>query len=144
MPSPLNKTCYTIWCPGLSFFKLFDYSCENEAEWIYLDGQMHPYYSAHVDIEASHKAYGDFIGHHSAAQNDATSLNNEGDISAAEFFNKHPEFTEKSSHIFNTIYCQTEAANLDTYGSREQQSFENSWECGPGNFRLVQVDVNTH
>lgn len=104
---------------------------------------MHPYYSAHVDIEASHKAYGDFIGHHSAAQNDATSLNNEGDISAAEFFNKHPEFTEKSSHIFNTIYCQTEAANLDTYGSREQQSFENSWECGPGNFRLVQVDVNT-
>lgn len=104
---------------------------------------MHPYYSTHADIEAGHKAYGDFINCHST-QNDVTQLpSNEDDTAAAEFFNKHPEFTEKSSHIFNTIYCQTEAANLDTYGSREQESFENSWEGGPGNFRFIIAVFST-
>lgn len=96
---------------------------------------MYPYHSTHPDVVSAYTAWGDFI--HCSNQADVANTNNKDDISAAEYFANHPEYSKKSSHIFNVIFCQTEAANLATYGSQEQGDFHNSWECGPGNFRSV-------
>jgi hypothetical protein len=110
---------------------LFDYEAENGLEWIYLDGQMHPYHSSQPDILAAYTAWGEFVysnkpGHHSKE-----------DITAAEYFAKHPEINLKSQHVFDVVFCQTEAANLGSLGGQEHSDFQNGWECGPGNFRLV-------
>jgi hypothetical protein len=79
---------------------------------------------------AAYTAWGDFV--YSNKSETGTT-----DITAAEYFAKHPEINTKSRHIFDVVFCQTEAANLDSLGAQEHSDFQNGWECGPGNFRSV-------
>jgi hypothetical protein len=92
---------------------------------------MYPYHSSQPDILAAYTAWGDFV--YSNKSDDTANI----DITAAEYFAKHPEINIKSQHIFDVVFCQTEAANLDSLGAQEHSDFQNGWECGPGNFRFV-------
>ena len=95
---------------------------------------MYPYHSNQQDIQAAYTAWGDFVySNKSDTQHD--------DITAAEYFAKHPEINEKSQHIFDVVFCQTEAATLDSLGAQEHSDFQNGWECGDGNFRFVAQNI---
>ncbi|XP_028398475.1 polyamine oxidase 3-like isoform X2 [Dendronephthya gigantea] len=110
---------------------LFDYEAENGLEWIYFDGKMYPYHSNQPDILAAYMAWGDFV-YSNKPGGDAA----KNDMTATEYFARHPKIERKSQHVFDVVFCQTEAANLDSFGAQEHSDFQNGWECGPGNFRL--------
>ena len=92
---------------------------------------MYPYHSSQPDILAAYTAWGDFV--YSNKSDDTA----KEDVTATEYFAKHPEINSKSQHIFDVVFCQTEAATLDSLGGQEHSDFQNGWECGPGNFRFV-------
>lgn len=93
---------------------------------------MFPYHSSQPDILAAYLAWGDFV--YSNKPGEAA----KNDLTAAEYFARHPEIQRKSRHVFDVVFCQTEAANLDSFGAQEHSDFQNGWECGPGNFRSVK------
>lgn len=92
---------------------------------------MYPYHSSQPDILAAYTAWGDFVYSNKLDENGKT------DITAAQYFAKHPEVSKKSQHVFDVVFCQTEATDLPSLGAQEHSDFQNGWECGPGNFRFL-------
>ena len=108
----------------------------NGLEWVYLDGKMYPYHSQQPDILAAYTAWGDFV------YSNKSDRSTEHDITAAKYFASHPQFNTKSQHVFDVVFCQTEAASLESLGAQEHSDFQNGWECGDGNFRFVARELH--
>lgn len=96
-----------------------------------MDGEMYPYHSTQEDIVSAYMSWGDFV-----YTNKPSEIAKE-DTTAAEYFKKHAKTKVKSQHIFDVVFCQTEATTLDALGGQEHSDFQNGWECGEGNFRWV-------